>query len=113
MTADVVPLRRRSRSEYEDQVRASIRALMAGLDVGMEQLAEMTGFSMTTLYSRFAASGSRRAFSAGEVAVIAEAMGVPIEAIYSGRIDVSQLPETPTGALPLPTGSGRGGRRAA
>lgn len=74
----------------EDQVRASIRAAMAGRGVDMEQLADMTGFSLSTLYSRFSGSGARRAFYAGEVALIARALGVPIEAIYSGQLDVSR-----------------------
>lgn len=63
---------------------------MAGRGVDMEQLAEMTGFSLSTLYGRFAGSGAKRAFFAGEVAVIARALAVPIESIYSGKLDLSR-----------------------
>lgn len=95
MTADVIQLHS-SRDDYEDQVRASIRAVMAARGLEVDDLAEMTGLSRSTLFGRFAGRGATRAFYAGEVRVIAEALGVPIEGIFSGRLDLSARRPTST-----------------
>lgn len=88
MTADVIQLHS-SRDDYEDQVRASIRAVMAARGLEVDDLAEMTGLSRSTLFGRFAGKGATRAFYAGEVRIIAEALGVSLEGIYTGRLDLS------------------------
>lgn len=96
MTADVIQLHS-SRDDYEDQVRASIRAVMAARGLEVDDLAEMTGLSRSTLFGRFAGKGATRAFYAGEVRVIAEALGVSLEGIYTGRgLDLSRRPTSTT-----------------
>lgn len=96
MTADVIQLHG-SRDDYEDQVRASIRAVMAARGLEVDDLAEMTGLSRSTLFGRFAGKGTTRAFYAGEVRVIAEALGVSLEGIYTGRgLDLSRRPTSTT-----------------
>lgn len=90
MTADVTPIRAtRPGDDANDTVRRTIRALMAGNGLKVEQLAPMVGMSPSTLYRKFAGRGSSAPFTAGEVAELASALGAEIADLYAGRVVLS------------------------
>lgn len=84
MTADVIPFGRGRRDAADDTVRATIKAVMAGRGVTVEQLAAEIDMPASSLYRRFAGRGSKAPFFAGEVAVIADALGVTVAELYGG-----------------------------
>lgn len=88
MTADVTPLHaaRRPGDDANDTVRRTIRALMAGNGLKVEQLAPMVGMSPSTLYRKFAGRGSHAPFTAGEVAELADVLGAEVGDLYAGRV---------------------------
>ena len=68
----------------DETVRRSVKALIKGRGVSTEDLARAIGMTPSTLYRRLAGKGSSQAFSAGEVALIAASLGVPITDLFSG-----------------------------
>ena len=68
----------------DETVRRSVKALTKGRGVSTEDLARAIGMTPSTLYRRLAGKGSSQAFSAGEVALIAAALGIPITDLFSG-----------------------------
>ena len=61
---------------------------MAGRGLKVEQLAAMAGMTPATLYRRFAGSGSTSAFTVGEVAQLADALGIAIPDLFAGRFSL-------------------------
>ena len=84
MSADVVDLQAKRRGDAEDVVRASIRALIAGNGMGVDELAAAAGLARSTLHRRLSGRGTKDAFYAGEIAVIADVLGVDVQELYSG-----------------------------
>lgn len=84
MSADVVPFEGKRRGDVEDVVRASIRAVIAGRKMSVDELAADAGMSRSTLHRRLSSKGTKDAFYAGEVAVIAEVLGIEVGDLYTG-----------------------------
>lgn len=68
----------------DDQVRATIRALMAAARINNVVLGSALEMSDETLRRKLAASGPQRAFTAGEVARIADYFGKAVGDLYDG-----------------------------
>lgn len=84
MTAHVIPLNRGRQEQVDDTVRTTIKALMAGRGMSADELAALIGLTPSAVYRRLRATGSSRAFTAGELVVIAEALEVELTDLYSG-----------------------------
>lgn len=84
MSADVVALRGKRRADVEDVVRASIRAVIAGRGITVDELANDAGMARSTLHRRLSGKGIKDSFYAGEVAVIAEVLGIEVADLYTG-----------------------------
>lgn len=84
MSADVIDLQAKRRGDAEDVVRASIRALLAGRGMSVDDLAAAAGLARSTLHRRLSSKGTAHAFYAGEVAVIADVLDSSVQEIYSG-----------------------------
>lgn len=83
MTAQVIELLPTG-ERADETVRRTIKALIEGRDLNIEDVADRAGLARATLYRRLSGHGSKQAFKAGEVATLAAYLGVRIEAIYSG-----------------------------
>jgi transcriptional regulator with XRE-family HTH domain len=88
MTANVVPLASRRIGEADDVVRATIRANLAARSLHMDELAGAIGMSRSTMYRRLTSRGHVAAFTAGELAAVAQALDVPIADLFEGRVSV-------------------------
>jgi hypothetical protein len=82
----------------DDMVRASVRALMAGRRHNYATLAEAVGMSDETLRRKLKATGPRSAFTAGELAVLADYFGRTLDDLVTGLGGMVTLPVT--GATP-------------
>lgn len=83
MTAEVLELFPTG-DEADDTVRQTIKALMKGRELSVEDIAPRLGMSPATLYRRLGGKGSREAFKAGEVASAARILKVKVGQIYDG-----------------------------
>ena len=54
----------------------------------MDDLAAAVGMSRSTMHRRLTSRGSTSAFTAGELAAVALALGVPIGDLFEGRVSV-------------------------
>lgn len=93
MTAKVVPLTSRQLGDADDVVRATIRANLAARSLHMDELAAAIGMSRSTMHRRLTSSGATSAFTAGEVAAVATALGVRVGDLFEGRVSVVSLSE--------------------
>lgn len=100
MTAEVVNLFPTG-SDADDVVRQTVRAVMKGKGMSVEEVAPHAQMSPATLYRKLAGKGSREAFKAGEVATLARILNVGVEALYSG-LGGTFLPPNPTGPAGSP-----------
>lgn len=71
-------------SRADDYVRATVRALMAAVGIKTLALAEALGMSDETLRRKLRATGTDRAFTAGEVARVAAYFGKLPGDLYDG-----------------------------
>lgn len=78
----------------DDMVRASIRALMAARRHNYVSLGAAVGMSDETLRRKLTATGPRRAFSAGELAVLADYFGRTIDDLVTGLGGMVKPPVT-------------------
>lgn len=78
----------------DDMVRASVRALMAGRRHNYATLADAVGMSDETLRRKLTASGPRKAFTAGELAVLADHFGRTLDDLVTGLGGMVTLPVT-------------------
>lgn len=93
MTADVLAINRADRTPEEENVRKSIRALMAWSDMNVEELADRTGIPRTTMYKRLSTKpGPSKYFLLREVVDIARLFGVDVQDMVNGTV---QLPARP------------------
>lgn len=83
MTAEVIRLFPTG-EQADETVRRTIKGLIKGRQLRTDDVAAAVGIAHATLYRRLAGTGSKQAFSAGEVASLARYFGVPIEQIYTG-----------------------------
>lgn len=83
MTAQVIDLFPTG-SDADDTIRQTVRALMKGRSLRVEDLAPRVGMSAATLYRRLGSKGSKEAFKAGEVASIARVLNVSVAQLYDG-----------------------------
>lgn len=88
MTAEVLQMPDRS-GRTNDQVRRSVRALLSGNGMKVEELAEAVGMPASTLYSRLAARGHRKPFSIGETDAIAHVFGVQVQDLVDGKVTLT------------------------
>jgi len=82
MTAEVLPLPVARMAD--DTIRRTIKALVQGKGLRPEEVAEAAGISRTTYFSKMSGKGSAQAFKAGEVALIAQFLGVSVAQLYDG-----------------------------
>lgn len=89
----------------DETVRRTIKGLIEGSRQLVDDVAPAVGMTRSTLYARLRGYGSRQCFSAGEVAVLANHLGVPVERIFSGFDGTFAPPTNPDGSLWAPRGS--------
>lgn len=93
MTADVLPLNRAHRTPEEENVRKSIRALLAWHGMTAEELADRIGMARTTMFKRLSTKpGPAKIWQLREVVDIARTFDVDLEQMISGTL---QLPARP------------------
>lgn len=99
MTADVLPLHGARRTPEEDQARRSVKALLARHEMKVEELAEATGMTRSTLFKRLSPrTGPGQSFTLGEAIAVARVFGVSVDDLTAGRTDHSVLQDSPTSA---------------
>lgn len=93
-------------SASDETIRRTLRALLRGRGLTIEQVADAIGMNRATLYRRLAGYGAQQAFSGGEVASLASYLRVPVERVFSGMDGTFVPPTDPEGNLlpePEPT----------
>lgn len=65
----------------ESNTRAVVRMILAARGIGKDTLATTLGISRASLYERL---NGRRAFTLGEVAIMAETFDVPVSIFFEG-----------------------------
>lgn len=65
-------------------MRASVRAVIAAAGLTPTQAAPLVGMNDDTLRRRLHATGEKSAFTAGELARIADVFQVPVSALFEG-----------------------------
>jgi transcriptional regulator with XRE-family HTH domain len=68
----------------DDTIRHTINALVKGKGLRSEDVAAAAGLSRSTYFAKMSGKGSRQAFKAGEVALIAQYLGVHVSQLYDG-----------------------------
>ncbi len=84
----------------DDTIRRTVRALMHGRGLKVEDLADGIGMQRSTLYRRLSGNGRKQAFAAGEVADIAAFFGVPVGDLYDGLGGRFTPPAAPSTSAP-------------
>lgn len=82
MTAQIIDLP--TGGQADDTIRRTIAALMKGRGVSVNTLAESIGVSRAAWFSKMGGHGTKQAFKAGEVATIAQVLGVSVGQLYDG-----------------------------
>ncbi|UNX54123.1 helix-turn-helix domain-containing protein [Georgenia sp. TF02-10] len=70
--------------EAEDTIRRTVKGIMKGRGLTVEEVAPRLGMAVSTLYRKLAGHGNRDAFRAGEVASLADVLGVEVGRLYDG-----------------------------
>lgn len=93
MTTDVVHLFPTG-AQAEDTIRRTVRGLLKGRGLAVEDIAPRVDMSASSLYRKLAGHGDKDAFKAGEVASIARVLGVRVGQLYDG-LDGTFVPPDP------------------
>lgn len=96
MTAEVVPLFPTG-AQAEDTIRATVRGLLKGRGLSVEDIAPHVGMSASSLYRKLAGKGDKDAFKAGEVASLARVLNVRVDQLYNGLGGMFVPPVPPQG----------------
>lgn len=83
MTAQLVDFPDHAR-RAEDTIRATVRGIIKGRGIPVEIVAPRVGMSPSTLYRKLSGHGVRDGFKAGEVAALAQTLGVKVQDLYDG-----------------------------
>lgn len=82
MTADIIR-HPHSAERVDATIRSTVRALMEGRGLSKEDLAPQLGISPASLYRKLN-DHNATSFKAGELALVADALNVTIDQLYSG-----------------------------
>lgn len=95
---DLVPMGDRA----DDTIRRTIDAIVKGKGLRPDDVAAAAGMSRSTYFAKMAGHGTKNAFKAGEVALIANYLEVPVSKLFDG-LGGTFIP-------PLPPEGGSNGR---
>ena len=101
MTTQVVPLFPTG-AQAEDTIRGTVRGLLKGRGLSVDDIAPLAGMSASTLYRKLAGKGEKDAFKAGEVASLARVLKVEVGQLYSG-LGGAFVPSPPDGGSSMAT----------
>lgn len=96
MTAEVVQLFPTG-AQAEDTIRWTVRGLLKGRGLSVEDIAPQVGMSASTLYRKLAGHGDKDAFKAGEVATLARVLNVQVGQLFDGAGGMFVPPQPPDG----------------
>lgn len=68
----------------DDTIRRTVSALVKGKGLSPDDVARAAGLSRSAYFSKMKAHGREKAFKAGEVAGMAEFLGVKVQDLYDG-----------------------------
>lgn len=103
MTAQIVELRPIG-DRADDTIRRTIDALIKGKGLRAEDVAATAGMKRSTFFYKMSGKGSDRAFKAGEVASLAQALGVEVAELYGGLGGTFIPPNGPDGGASVMNG---------
>lgn len=84
MTAEVVPIPAPDNDRTDETIRRTVKGLIRGRGLRVEDVAPAVGMATTTFYRRLAGKGQQQAFAAGEVSRLASYFELEIMDLYTG-----------------------------
>lgn len=100
MTAELLPFPGDATARADDTIRRTIKGLISGRGLRVEDVAPEVGMTTATFYRRLGGHGRQQAFGAGEVAALAAYFGLEVQELYGGLGGRFTPPDPGTASVP-------------